>query len=87
MRFERTERRRTPNSDGESPGDAGSGSVGDSQSKAVRAAARWDKTARGNEKIGRDVRGASQDGWGPRRGAQQWALDPQEPGRTLKIHI
>ena len=45
MRFERTERRRTPNRDGESPGNAGSRSEGDSQSKADRAAAKRDKAA------------------------------------------
>ena len=58
MRFERTERRRSPNSDGESPRDAGGRSEGDSQSKAGRAAAGRDKAARRNEKIGIDVRGA-----------------------------
>ena len=57
MRFERTERR-TPNSDGESPGDAGSRSEGDSQSKADRTAAGRDKDARRNEMIGRDIRDA-----------------------------
>ena len=58
MPFERTERQRTPNSDGETPRDAGSRSEGDSQSKADRTAAVRDKAARGNEKIGRDGRGA-----------------------------
>ena len=58
MRFERTERRRTPTSDGESPGDAVSRSERDSKSKADRTAAGRDKAARVKEKIGRDARGA-----------------------------